>query len=299
MKMDDYSIIMPGRIVEYFPATQTATVKISDTRTYSTSSVDDEQAVRPLLEDVPVFTPGGGGWHMTFPIKPDDPCLLNFSQFGYDHWLFEDADDAGIRSDGQPQPWTKRRFDVTDGFAQVGWNNIPKAIDNYKANDAEFRNADATQRVTLLEGGNVEVVTGTTKITLTADGITLDSDSTVVVNTDTATVNATTEAIIETATATINASAATDITSPLTTIDGNLTVTGSSTLTGAVTATTSVATPSVNVASGAVQLSSGGATSTGPMTATEFTAGTITLTGHKHPGDGGTGSGSDTGAPIP
>ena len=308
MKIDDYSIIMPGRIVEYFPETQTATVKISDARTYSTSSEDDVQATRPLLEDVPVYTSGGGGWHITFPIKPDDPCLLNFSQFGYDHWLFDNKDDAGIRSNNQPQPWTKRRFDLADGFAQVGWNNIPTAITDYNPDSAEFRNEDASQRLTLLDDGNIEIVTGTTKITLTGDSIILDSDSEVTVNTQTANINAeteanvntananitaTAEAKVDTATATVNATAAANITSPMTTINGALTVTGP------INGLTSVTTPLVSAGALAVT-GAGAATVAGSLTVTgEVSANGIDLSTHMHPGDGGTGSGPNTGPPIP
>lgn len=287
MKLDDYNIIMPARIVEYFPANQTATVKICNDITTSNSTEDEIQTEPAHLYNVPVFTGGGGGWHITFPVKPDDTCLLNFSQFGYDHWLYKDADKAGVRAGGNVQPWTRRRFSLADGFAQVGWNNIPRAIDSYQSADAEFRNVDRAQRVTLKESGDIEVITGTTKITLSSDSVTIDSDSTVNVNTATANVTATTAA---------------NITAPMTTIDGDLTVTGLSTLTGAVSAVASVTTPlctagTVAAGAGAVTLSAAGAASSAPMTATEFTAGGVTLTGHTHAenGDGGGTTGTGQG----
>lgn len=149
MNLDDYSFQMPGRIVEYFPATQTATVKISTSRTYSTVEDTDQQVEQGLLYDVPTFTPGGGGWHMTFPIKEGNPCMLSFSQFGYDHWLYKNLDAAGFRGDGHPQSWTRRRFSLADGFAQVGWNNIPTAIADYHETASQWRNEDATQVISM------------------------------------------------------------------------------------------------------------------------------------------------------
>jgi hypothetical protein len=171
MNFDDYNFTKPGHIVEYFPVTQTATVQISNDRTYSTTSDDDLTVTPSYLYDVPTFTPGGGNFHMTFPIKAGDPCLLSFSQFGYDHWFVNNEDAAGIRSDGYPQPWTNRKFNLADGFCQVGWNNLKTTIDGYLADGSEWRNVDRTQRIALQENGNIEVVAGTSTLVMTKDGV--------------------------------------------------------------------------------------------------------------------------------
>ena len=65
MNFDDYNFTKPGHIVEYFPVTQTATVRISNDTTYSTSFNDDLTVVPVLLYDVPTFTPGGGNYHIS------------------------------------------------------------------------------------------------------------------------------------------------------------------------------------------------------------------------------------------
>ena len=174
MDTEKYNIAMPGRIVEYFPVDQTATVRISNDRTYSTSDASDLQTSKTReIQGVPVFTAGGGGYSLTFPIKAGDTCLLMFSQFGYDHWLYNDSDSAGVRFDGEPEEWTKRAFDLADGFCQVGYNTIPKAHTNYQDDGAEFRNSDRTARMKLLDTGDVEI--GGAKVTTTASGIILNS----------------------------------------------------------------------------------------------------------------------------
>ena len=180
MNWDDYSIVKPARIVEYFPETQTATIQISNTRTYNTSVDSEVQKVVGELKDVPVHTAQGGGWAMTFPIKPGDTCLMLFSQFGYDHWLWEDKDAAGELATN-PMPWTQRRFSVRDGLAMVGFNPIPKAIADYNPTDSEWRNADVTQFITLEENGD---------ITVTSPGL-------VTVNADTADINVATSMTVD------------------------------------------------------------------------------------------------------
>lgn len=181
MNLENYNIVMPGRIVEYFPEEQVATIRISMDRTFDTSTSSSKKVARGLLEDVPVFTPSGGGWAITFPIKIGDTCLLMFSQFGYDHWLFEDKDDAGLRTDGQPMPWTRRMFSLADGFAMVGFNTLPRAISAYNAIDSEWRNEDAGQRITLKEGGDIEINTPT-EVIVTAPTTTINGNLDVVGN---------------------------------------------------------------------------------------------------------------------
>ena len=293
MKLSKAFICIAGRIVEYFPATQTATIKLSNDRTFSTPVEDEVQVKEPLLYDVPVYTSGGGTWHTTFPIKVGDTCLMHFSQSGYDHWLFKDADGAGVDTDGKAMPWTKRMFSCTDGFAQVGWNNIPRAIPEYSATDAEFRNQDRNQRVTLLENGQIHIKTGTTTINLKPDGdIDINTDanlnatvggnmtSTVtgnsVVTCETAEVTANTSSTVTSPAIDMNAATGVTMTTPLCTITGNLLLGGA-------------------LGSGGAAVPASGAVITGPLestdtvTATNVISGGKSVNGHSHTNpEGGT-----------
>jgi hypothetical protein len=176
MDLDDYEFQKPGRIVEYFSTTQTATIKICNSRTYDTSGADDEQVEQVLLYEVPVFTAGGGGWHMTFPIKPNDTCLLSFSQFGYDHWFVDNEDSAGTLSDGDPQHWTERKFSLDDGFAQVGWNNLKTAVQSYHSEHSQWRNSSANQVISLNEDTSI-TITSPISLTVNAPEVTVIGDT--------------------------------------------------------------------------------------------------------------------------
>jgi hypothetical protein len=194
-------VCFPGRIIEYFPETQTATVKVSAERVFNSADVLAGTIEREIIEDMPVHTAFGGGWSVTFPIKPDDTCLLVFSQCGYDHWLFEDKDEAG-KLVGLPKPHLRRKFSNEDGFCMVGFNTLPRAIQGYSPTDSEWRNEDRTQKITLHDSGE----------------ITVDTPNTLTINAPTVQVNATE--------ATVTASTSVTLDTPTTTITGNLNVTG-------------------------------------------------------------------------
>lgn len=196
-----YSIILPARIVEYFAETQTATVQICAEQIYNNSTSNQDTINRAPIEDVPVHTPSGGGWSMTMPIKAGDTCLMLFSQVGYEHWLYEDKDSAG-KIAGLPKPWLNRQFHEDDGLAFVGFNTIPRAIKGYSPEHSEWRNEDATQRISLQEDLS----------------ITIDSPVSVTVNAPSVNINC--------ETANMNVSASTTVNCPATEITGNVQIGG-------------------------------------------------------------------------
>jgi len=208
---EQYSIILPARIVEFFPANQTATVLVCTDRITHNSDTTDNVEARTPIEGVPVHTPQGGGWSMTFPIKPGDTCLMLFSQTGYDHWLYEDADTAGLLA-GLPRPHLLRKFKEDDGFCFVGINTMPRVIPDYHATSAQMRGPVAADQVISLNDDNSIDIDSALSVTINAP--------TVTVNCDTAEVNATTNM---------------DINTPITAISDNVTIGGTLEVTGAVT----------------------------------------------------------------
>lgn len=159
------SKLLPGRIVTYYPENQTADIKISAERIFNDTTALLQLTEREVLLGVPVHTPYGGGWSVTFPIKPGDTCLLAFSQIGYDHWLYQDKDTGGTVAK-QPVPHLRRQFSEDDGFAMVGFNTIPRAIQGYSNSHSQWRNADVSQIISLNDDGTIEV---TSPITVTID----------------------------------------------------------------------------------------------------------------------------------
>ncbi|MBQ8091396.1 MAG: hypothetical protein IJ233_11700 [Pyramidobacter sp.] len=149
---------LPG-IVESFDA-QRMTVSVQpairgavkrlDGSVYSTSL--------PLLVDVPVCFPGGGGYSFTFPVKKGDDCLVIFGERCIDAWW---------QSGGVQEPVEFRMHDLSDGFAIVGVRSQPRVVTGGVATDgAELRRDDGTAKVRL---------TGTAVQIVAPGGVTIDS----------------------------------------------------------------------------------------------------------------------------
>lgn len=85
----------------------------------------------PLLLDVPIVFPSGGGFIITFPIQEGDEVLVVFSSRCIDAWW---------QSGGEQQAMEARMHDLSDGFAIPGPRSIPNKISNFNNNKIQIRN---------------------------------------------------------------------------------------------------------------------------------------------------------------
>ncbi len=123
----------------------------------------------PLLLDVPFFVYTGGGYCLTLPIKPGDDCLIVFGDNCMDAWW---------QSGGVQNQIDRRRHDLSDGFAIVGFRSQPAVVSGYSADTAQLRNKAGTAYVEIsgstinIVGGNVNISAGSVNIggSTTIDG---------------------------------------------------------------------------------------------------------------------------------
>ena len=230
----------PARIEEYFPETQTATVKICAEDVYNDIEGLDQVSDWVLIPDVPVLTMSGGDFALTFPIVKGESCMITFSQIGYDHWFVEDRDTGGLLF-GIPQPHLSRSFCLEDGFCFVGFNTLPRTFKQVSTTDVVLRNRPLTSTISIKPDGTIELKT-ISKVDVIAPNVNVQSTA-VDVQTATANITATsaitaaapsvavtgTSAVAVTSTSNINLTGAKIIaTAPLFGINGALQVTGNS-----------------------------------------------------------------------
>lgn len=86
--------MMPGKIVKYYPSTQTADVQPMCMRVYwSNETVGNVPAGSvvhqsyPVIGNVPVEFPGGGGFGIWFPLSEGDTCDIEFSESSWSDYL--------------------------------------------------------------------------------------------------------------------------------------------------------------------------------------------------------------------
>lgn len=167
----------PGKIISFNAATQTATVQVMrEQYNNKLHSLYTEYAF-PILQNVPVQFPQGGGYFLTFPISGGENCLLDFCDKGIDHWKNEGSEKIGTFSSGIPKADYFRAYNINDAVAMVGYNPIPQAIPEFNATSTELRNVARTQRFTMLPDGKMEIVTPT-ELDITAPETVINGNTT-------------------------------------------------------------------------------------------------------------------------
>lgn len=137
---------LPATVVSFDPAKQTIVAqptireKVVDPATGSVQWV-----ALPLLQDVPAMFPGGAKWCMDFTPQPGDECLLVFADTNIDSWFTS----GGIQNFN-----LRRRHDLSDGFALVGFRSQPKALTN-TTDGIALRATDGSGYVKLFSGSLV------------------------------------------------------------------------------------------------------------------------------------------------
>lgn len=126
----------------------------------------------PIIVDIPVIFPSGGGYTLTFPIKQGDECLLVFASRCIDAWWYS----SGVQNQDDI-----RFHDYSDGFALVGVNSRPKVIPNISTNSVQLR-ADSGADYIEIANDKINVVS-VSEINLTSSKITLNASSKIVLET--------------------------------------------------------------------------------------------------------------------
>ena len=133
-------VSMPGIIQSFDPNTLTCTVQPALTGQIADALGNFKSAPLPLLVDVPVVFPRGGGCTLTFPIQEGDDCLVVFSDRCIDFWW---------QNGGVQEPVDPRQHDLSDAFALVGPMSQVQKISAVNMNAVELRSDDGDTKISL------------------------------------------------------------------------------------------------------------------------------------------------------
>lgn len=149
---------MPGIIQSFSAGAITATVQLAIKGIRHAPDGSAQFVNMPLLVDVPVHFPRGGGCALTFPVAAGDECLVVFSARCIDGWW---------QSGGVQAPMDPRVHDLSDGFAFVGFFSQVTKISGISTASAQLRSNDgatyidlnpSTKKVKVVAPGGFDVV---------------------------------------------------------------------------------------------------------------------------------------------
>lgn len=125
---------VPGVIISFDPATQTATVQ-SSVKKYATLEDTKQSVVAPQIVKCPVVVPHSqtAGFAVTTPVKAGDAVLLLFAETSIDNWQERGGPQEPVEST------VSRQHDITDCIALVGLSPAPSALPEYSVESIAMR----------------------------------------------------------------------------------------------------------------------------------------------------------------
>lgn len=133
-------VALPGIIQSFDPDTVTAVVQPAIRYVERDNDGNKSTKDYPLLVDVPVVFPRGGGCTLTFPVKEGDECLVIFADRCIDFWW---------QSGGIQEPVDGRMHDLSDAFAIVGPQSQAKKISGISTSAVELRSDDGAAKLSI------------------------------------------------------------------------------------------------------------------------------------------------------
>ncbi|SSG07753.1 putative bacteriophage protein [Klebsiella pneumoniae] len=167
--MSAMRVAMPGIIQSFDPDAVTAVVQPAIKGAEQDESGAEVSVNLPLLVDVPVVFPRGGGCTLTFPVKAGDECLVIFADRCIDFWW---------QSGGIQEPVDERMHDLSDAFCIVGPQSQAKKISGISTTGAQLRTDDGSAFIEVAAGGDITATTAGSA-TINAPEIVLNGNVTI------------------------------------------------------------------------------------------------------------------------
>lgn len=159
----------PATVISYNAAKQTVSLQLAVKSFVKKPDGSQEAVDIPPLEDVPVQFPGGGGQTMTFPIKPGDEGLVNFSSRSPDSWQQSGAGEGG------QVPTDSSTNSLSGGFFIPGFRSNPRALTNVSESETQIRSDDGNTKIGLSGSGGVNIDTDKSLAVSAAAGVSIGS----------------------------------------------------------------------------------------------------------------------------
>ena len=152
-------VAMPGIIQSFDAGAVTATIQPAVKASVRQSDGSLSSVALPLLVDVPVVFPRGGGVTLTFPVSAGDECLVVFADRCIDYWW---------QNGGVQEPVDQRQHHLADAFALIGPQSQATKISGISTSGAQFRSDDGStyleinptsQKMKIVAPGGLELIT--------------------------------------------------------------------------------------------------------------------------------------------
>ncbi len=146
-QLNNVHTALPAAIISYDYTQQRAKVQPLLNKVWGNGTTSP----MPIIENVPVMMPKGGGSSFTFPVLPGDTCLLLFMERSTDLWK---------TIGGQVDPDDPRKFHLSDALAIMGL--CPFSVESPALNNTDVMLTYKDSQIIIKDSGDMIINTSGT-----------------------------------------------------------------------------------------------------------------------------------------
>lgn len=151
-RLADVHTVLPGKVVAFYPDSQSADVQPLLRRTIRLPGAEEPKTIEyPQVTKAPIVYPRGGGWRITWPLKEGDFVLLVVAERSLDRWL---SGGGAAVSPGDP-----RKHDLSDAVVLAGLAPYEAGIKEIGLEDLVIGREDGSSEIRLKPDGTIALGT--------------------------------------------------------------------------------------------------------------------------------------------
>ena len=154
----------PARVVAYDAAKQTVSLQVTQKAFVKQPDGSVKAMTIPVLQDIRVQFPAGGGQSITFPIAVGDEGMATFTTRSPDGWQQSGQESA------PPDAFVSN---LSNAFFQPGLKPDTKVLPNVSTTETQIRSDDGNTTIGISGGGGVSVNTDKAVAISAAQGVTM------------------------------------------------------------------------------------------------------------------------------
>ncbi len=142
-------VALPGRIEKYDATQQKADVKPMVSDLSPTRDGEEVEESLPIIPNVPVVFPRGGGYFVTMPLAPGDFVLLVFNERSIDTWASGDG--------AEKNPDDFRTHNLTDAVAIPGFYPFSQSVGEASIDTNMVMGKDSGSTIHIKDDGEIHL----------------------------------------------------------------------------------------------------------------------------------------------
>ena len=155
---------LPAKVTKFSGSDQMVDAQPLLVRVYLDEDGEEVPVKLPVIRNIPILYPAGGGWSITWPLEVDDIVYLTFAERDIGDWL-------ELAPGLDTEPLTARKHDINDAICVPGLRPRVSPLLNISDTDLTIGRQDGSNHIVIKADGTIEIGSAPTESAVLGDAL--------------------------------------------------------------------------------------------------------------------------------